>query len=577
MPDPSTSTQLGHCAVLFFLTFAHEDAAIVAAAFARTRIGLPLGLAFASVYSGIVASDLCIYGLGRAAQKSAWLRARIVGPGIEQARAWWEAHLVRLVALCRVTPGLLFPAFVACGWFRLPLRRFALVSLASATVYTPLAMALAIWIGDKATRRLGHGDWAMALLLVLALILRGALRQPPWRQAGKSLSEACRPPALAVLPGGLAPRVPAAPGRSAPEGPPRRVARAEHIPCILFYGPLALRWFRLALRHRSLTLPSAANPMIEGGGFWGESKSACMALVDPSQRRWLAPFVTLERGAGEAAADLELGLARLQAAGLGFPVVAKPDIGWQGFGVRLLADAVELRRYLDAFPADARLILQRPVPYDGEAGVFYARFPDEERGRVFSLTLRYFPHVVGDGRSSLRECLRRDPRAGRKAGYYLGRRPEHLGLAAQDLERVPAAGEVVRLAFIGSIRVGGLYRDARHLITPALSRRFDAIARSMPEFHFGRFDIRFESLERLRAGEGFSIFEINGAGSEAIHIWDPKATLATVYRELFAVQDLLFEIGARNRARGFKPTGPWRFLRMAIRQQRLLARYPPSG
>jgi hypothetical protein len=357
----------------------------------------------------------------------------------------------------------------------------------------------------------------------------------------------------------------------------RLVARAERIPTGLFYLPVVLRWFRLALRYRSLTLPTAANPMIETGGFWGESKSACMDQVGEPQRRWLADLVTLVRSGGDPGDDLACALQLMAGAGLGFPVVAKPDIGWQGYGVRLVSDAEQLRQYLADFPIGERLLLQRLVPYDGEAGVFYSRLPGEAEGRVFSLTLRYFPYVLGDGRSSLRELILRDPRAGWKARYHLGMHPEHLGLGRQDLGRVPDEGELVRMAFIGSIRVGGLYRDVRQLITPALSQRFDAIARCMPEFYFGRFDIRFDSLERLQAGEGFTIIEINGAGSEAIHIWDPEVPLRTVYQELFQAQDLMFEIAARNRARGFRPVGLAAFLGVAFRQHRLIGRYPPSN
>jgi membrane protein DedA with SNARE-associated domain len=576
MSDLSAGTWVSHCAGLFFLTFAHEDAAIVAAAYARVEYGLPLGLAFLSVYSGVVAGDFFIYGLGRAAHKNAWLRARIIGPRVEQARLWMDTHLIRLVALCRITPGLLFPSFVACGWFRLPFWRFALITFVSATVYTPLAMALAILLGENVLHRLGHWAWAMPLLFILAFALRGILR-PPWKHLTGHLPAHHQTPILEVLHRRW-------PGlRRHHQGMPtlerlsRLVARAERIPTFLFYLPVVLRWFWLALRYRSLTLPTVANPMIETGGFWGESKSACMDQVGEAQRCWLAEFVTLERGDADAVKELHCALRLMDGAGLGFPVVAKPDIGWQGYGVRLVADAEQLHQYLAAFPSGERLLVQRPVLHDGEAGVFYARLPGEDRGQVFSLTLRYFPYVIGDGRSSLRELVLRDTRAGWKARYHLGRHPEHLGLGRQDLERVPADSELVRLAFIGSIRVGGLYRDMRQFITPALSRRFDAIARSMPEFYFGRFDIRFESLERLQSGEGFSIIEINGAGSEAIHIWDPEVPLCRVYRELFQAQDLMFDIAARNRARGFRPVGLVAFLGMAIHQHRLLGRYPPSG
>jgi hypothetical protein len=495
---------------------------------------------------------------------------------VEQARVWLDTHLFRLVALCRVMPGLLFPTFVACGWFRIPFWRFALISVVSATVYTPLAMAVAMVLGENVLQRLGHWAWALVLLLILALILRVALR-PPWGLVSGRPPAHRHTPILEVLHRYRPGRYGQHRGMPTLERLSRLVARAERIPTGLFYAPVVLRWLWLSLRYRSLTLPTVVNPMIETGGFWGESKSDCMDQVGSEQRCWLADYITLERGAGDAAEDLAEAIQRMDGAGLNFPVVAKPDIGWQGYGVRLVVDAEQLRQYLADFPAGQRLLLQRPVPYDGEAGVFYARLPGEAEGQVFSLTLRYFPYVVGDGRSSLRQLVLNDPRAGWKARYHLGLHPEHLGLGQMDLQRVPAEGELVRLAFIGSMRVGGLYRDARQFITPALSQRFDAIARSMPEFHFGRFDIRFESLERLQAGEDFSIIEINGAGSEAIHAWDPEVPLRSVYRELFQAQDQLFEIAARNQARGFKPVSLAVFLQTALRQHRLLGRYPPSG
>ena len=133
------------------------------------------------------------------------------------------------------------------------------------------------------------------------------------------------------------------------------------------------------------------------------------------------------------------------------------------------------------------------------------------------------------------------------------------------------------MAFIGSLRVGGLYIDASHLITPELNLRFDSIAKSMPEFYFGRFDIRFESIDLLAKGEGFSIIEINGSGAEAIQAWDPNVTVFKLYHEFFKSYRLLFKIGALNRARGFKPMTFRDFIRAVKHQNRLIAQYPPAG
>jgi hypothetical protein len=262
---------------------------------------------------------------------------------------------------------------------------------------------------------------------------------------------------------------------------------------------------------------------------------------------------------------------------LDFPVVVKPDVGWQGYGVRKIDGEDALLDYLSVFPNDVSLLVQEFIPYDGEAGIFYARMPNEPHGKVFSLTLRYFPYVIGDGVSTLQEQIRNNPRTGFKSEYFLGKNPDHLGLSKEKLAFIPAEEEMVRLAFIGSIRIGGIYRDARHLITPELSERFDEIARSIPEFYYGRFDVRFKSTEHLKAAEDFSIIEVNGAGSEPIHAWDPEVSMINLYSELFKTQSLLFRIANENRKRGFKTDGLISFIKAARKQTKLIKRYPPAG
>jgi hypothetical protein len=207
----------------------------------------------------------------------------------------------------------------------------------------------------------------------------------------------------------------------------------------------------------------------------------------------------------------------------------------------------------------------------------YARLPGEASGRVISLTLRYFPQVLGDGRNTVRQLIASDPRAQWKSALHLGVDPSHRGVEKLDLDRIPACGEVVRIALIGNQRAGALYRDGRHHITAALDERFDVIARGMTEFHYGRFDLRFETVEGLMRGEGFSILEINGIGGEAIDCWDPRLPVTEVYRRLAEQQRLLFLIGDGNRARGFHPTPVGDFVGSLFRQNRLIRGYPASA
>jgi hypothetical protein len=269
-------------------------------------------------------------------------------------------------------------------------------------------------------------------------------------------------------------------------------------------------------------------------------------------------------------ADLRTAHRALEQAGLDLPLVAKPDLGCRGAGVRPVRSEPELSAYLQGFPEGERLLLQRMVDQEGEAGLFYVRVPGEERGEIFSLTLKYFPYVIGDGRSTLEQLIMADPRAGRLLHLYL---PRH----GDKLQSVLEAGRPFRLAFAGSHSRGAIFRDGTHLVTEALRARVDEIARSIPEFWFGRFDVRFGEIKELRRGEGFTIVECNGAGAEATHIWDARVRLLDAYRTLFRQFALLWKIGARNRERGHRPESWTRFLARWRHEKTISGQYPPTA
>jgi hypothetical protein len=355
----------------------------------------------------------------------------------------------------------------------------------------------------------------------------------------------------------------------------RPLSPFEFWPTWIVYLPVGLQWLWLSLRYGCATLPTLANPLMEAGGLCGESKNGVLRQLGPEGKRWLAPFASFVTGSAADAAggadatrDLEEALAAMRASALAFPLVAKPDISCQGTGVRVVDEPDALAAYLAAFPRGVRVILQQLVPESGEAGIFYVRRPDEAKGRIVSLTLKYFPHVIGDGSSTIEDLVRRDARAGRVPDLYLGRLP------AAQRRRVLDEGEPFRLAFVGNHCKGAIFRDGRAYVTEAMTDRFDRIAREIPEFYFGRFDVRFRSIEDLRRGEGFKIIEYNGAGSEATHIWDRNARLLSAWRTLLGHGRLAFEIGARNRDRGFRPTPLRTLIRLWRTEKRLMRLYP---
>lgn len=347
-----------------------------------------------------------------------------------------------------------------------------------------------------------------------------------------------------------------------PQPPDRLFSLLEYAPAPVVYALHAPYWAWLSVKHGGVALPAIANPTILTGGLCGESKTDMFELVGAHARRHFAPFITFRADA--PAADVR---AARVAAGLAYPLVAKPDIGRNGRGVKIIGCEEELAPYLAAFPREARMLLQTYIADEGEAGVFYVRKPSEARGRITSLTLKYFPSVMGNGSSTLRELILGDPRASKIAHIYLRRN-------WRGLDRVIPAGETHRLVSVGNHVRGARFVDGEPHVTDALTEAFDWIAKDIRGFYFGRFDVRFAKLDDLKNGTDFTIIEYNGASSEPTHVWDRRTGLAKTYRDMLAHWRYAFEVGAELRDRGVRPVSPAEILRVRKMEMDLLNHYP---
>ena len=344
---------------------------------------------------------------------------------------------------------------------------------------------------------------------------------------------------------------------------PSQMSSFEFWPDWLFYAPVVAYWIALGLRYRDFSLPSAANPRISTGGLCGESKSSILDQAGPIAAPWIAHYHGIKTGEH----DLARALVLMDKENLAFPVVVKPDIGCNGTGVRLAKDKEALAETLAAFPRNVELLLQELIPYEGEAGIFYIRHPKETVGRITSLTHKRAPILFGDGRSTIHDLIMSDARTRLVPHLYMPR------LQAR-LHEVPLPGAPIRLVFAGNHCKGSIFANGASDITPALSAAIHRIMADIPDFHFGRVDVRYQNAASLRRGTGFRIIEINGVGSEATHIWDPSTRLRDAYRVQFDHYRQAFEIGAAQRTAGFRSSGVLDMLRHWRLQRRLMASYP---
>lgn len=511
---------------VFFLvgTFVSEDGACLLGGAAAASGRISLGLALLACFLGIFIGDVILYGIGRVIGPRVFERRfvrRFVSDGsIKKAAAWLGSNAGKAVFISRFVAGLRLPTYLLAGATKANFPRFTIFFLLAAAIWTPILVGSAAYSQSLLFR----GN-AIAGLIVLAFIIRTIFVLASRKQ------------------------------RRLLVGRMKRIANWEFWPIRVFYLPVVIYVLGLGVRHRDLTAFTAANPALPAGGFKGESKNDIYHGLQRSDaaRPHLLKHAIL-RSRLPIADRLRCAWKFIDDHRLQFPIVIKPDAGERGLGVRIVRSYDELENEL--IDADTDVILQEFCGGE-EVSIFYYRRPSERRGRIFSITEKRFPSVMGDGRSTLEDLILNDPRAVCLAKKYFEQNAERLG-------DVPVAGEIVKIIDIGTHSRGAVFVDGGCLRTDALEAKIDEICRGFEGFYFGRFDIRAASFDDLRRGENFRIIELNGVTSESTNIYDPRYSLTDAYRILYRQWRLAFEIGLENIRLGATPTSLPDLIRLAV-------------
>ncbi|MCC6546367.1 VTT domain-containing protein [Candidatus Sumerlaeota bacterium] len=525
-------------ALAAFCTFILEDPTTIGCGLLVADHRMAFGTALIGLTLGISIGDFGLYVIGWIFRPIILRKRWISAARLASARSVIDDNLFVAVLLSRFLPGTRIPTYVGAGMIHASVTRFLLATLAASLVWTTLLLYLVSRVGEAVLPLLGEMKWAIIGGILLVFLIYTYIQRRRRRKAATGVDE---PEAVASV--------------------------FEFWHPALFYIPVVFYYAWLAIRHRSISLPSLANPSIYSGGICRESKSQILSLVPDVHRGVIPTFIIHDKSTGESFEEL---LARMELNGLGFPVVGKPDEGQRGAGVQRIADQQSLRRYVDGLPAGVLMLIQELVALPHEAGVLYHRLPSEKRGHLLSLTLKELPSVTGDGTRTLRQLIEADKRARLVSELYFRRHSEVL-------DRIVPEGEVFQLIFTGNHCQGAIFRDGTPLITEALRDAFAKISDSMPEFYFGRYDVKFRDLESFLRGENFRVVEINGAAAEATHIWDAKMKLTEAYRVLFRQFEILFQIGSENRRRGFKPIGGVAIVKDFLRYKKAARGYPASS
>lgn len=303
----------------------------------------------------------------------------------------------------------------------------------------------------------------------------------------------------------------------------------EYWPFDVVYAPIYIYWFWLSIKARSFFFFNTSNPKIKNGGFLLESKKEIYDLI-PSKYYPKTLFF-------RAQCSSEVVLNQVQNGGINFPLIAKPDIGMRGMRVEKLNYSAELSNYVKNSKVD--FLVQEFVPFTKEAGIFYYRYPNEKSGHISGIVGKEFLSVSGDGISTIEELLNQNKR-------YILQLTTLKRIYKEELKRVPGKDENVVLVPYGNHVRGAKFTDCTHLADEILTRVIDDVCKQIPGFYFGRLDIRYSTWEELKEGKNFSIIELNGAGSEPTHIYDPDHSIFFAWKEIIRHWRILNKISRMN-------------------------------
>lgn len=310
-----------------------------------------------------------------------------------------------------------------------------------------------------------------------------------------------------------------------------RLRSWEYWPFFIVYMPVFIYWIVLSIRAKSLFYFSAANPSIENGGMLGESKSKIFDLI-PAHLKPASALI-----------DNCLPVKKLvdtMQRSFKYPVICKPDIGERGWKVEKINNEIALKKYHESMKSP--YLIQEYLTEKIEMGIFYYRCPSKNTGTISSIVIKGMLTIVGDGSSTIKSLILANDRAKLQWPILKERYKDRLHMVLQN-------GEAIELVSIGNHSRGTKFLDGSYLINDQLTQIFDRICSEIKGFYFGRFDIKVDSVEDLYDGK-IKIMELNGAGSEPAHIYDPKVSLKSAYESIFHHWRVLYYISVSNHKKG---------------------------
>ena len=333
-----------------------------------------------------------------------------------------------------------------------------------------------------------------------------------------------------------------------------RLFHWELWPFNAIYAPLLFVWLYYIIKAGRFWYFSNVNPTLSFSGFEGETKKEMYKQL-PSH---LYPTTIYVSPTEEPIYILK----RLAEAGISFPFIAKPDVGTQGLMFQKIDTVNEWLHYHSYISAD--YVIQKYVDLPEEYSVFYIRYPGEKKGKITGLILKEYLFVTGDGHSTLLQLIKKNEKAKYRLTEMITKHKHHLA-------KVVAAGEKYGLSIAGNHNRGARFVNLHNEIDDRLCGVFDAIADVVPQFYYGRYDLKCTSLTDLKYGSHIQVLEYNGTGAEPNHIYDCGMSYFSALGVIAAHWKDMYCIGRINYRNGVPYYSFWQGIKHMKKTNRMYA------
>lgn len=153
---------------VFFTPFIQEDAAVLGAASLSANNPDYFPTMFFVILAGLILSDIWKYWIGWAALKNPRARAFTEKKHVADLQDKVQRYTLVTLFGARFLPLARIPAYVACGFFRVPYWKFCLIIALTATVYTTIIFAVCHLLGEVMGERF---EWLLPIIGISVALL----------------------------------------------------------------------------------------------------------------------------------------------------------------------------------------------------------------------------------------------------------------------------------------------------------------------------------------------------------------------------------------------------------------------